>query len=408
MKNRALIIGSGISGICAALTLSNAGIRVDIVESSDFPGGQAVRLSCKAVERCVGCGACTIEEKLDQIRYAPGVRLMPGTRIKSIQKEIGFKAVLSHKPVFIDPDKCNACGVCLENCPVHGGVLQGSSRHHTPFYAISEKACTFLKDRSCRICEKECPQGAIHLEATETREVVEADALILACGFSTFNPESKPYGYGTFKNILTSVELEEMMRKMGRISLPWNGTDPGRLAFIQCVGSRDEKIHHLWCSEYCCGFALRMADLITSRQPGVELTIFYIDFQTVGNNFESFLKKMNEKIRMIRIIPGDIYPGDQDRVKVTYLDTHTAESIQEEFDLVVLSVGMNPRKEVREMISSFGINPKGNGFIDSEISQQGSSMGIFFAGSITGPMTLSESMASAEKCAWEVLNYLKG
>jgi heterodisulfide reductase subunit A len=151
-----------------------------------------------------------------------------------------------------------------------------------------------------------------------------------------------------------------------------------------------------------------MADLITSRQPGVELTIFYIDFQTVGNNFESFLKKMNEKIRMIRIIPGDIYPGDQDRVKVTYLDTHTAESIQEEFDLVVLSVGMNPRKEVREMISSFGINPKGNGFIDSEISQQGSSMGIFFAGSITGPMTLSESMASAEKCAWEVLNYLKG
>ncbi|MEW5909981.1 MAG: FAD-dependent oxidoreductase [Thermodesulfobacteriota bacterium] len=406
-KKKVLIVGAGVSGLSAALDLADFGIKVDLVDSSDFPGGQTVRLSCKAIESCVNCGACIIEEKLNQVRQFPSIRLMPRTRIKSIRKDGTFKAELQHKPVFIDPVRCNACGLCLEKCPVNGGILQGSSTHHIPFFAVSEKRCVFLKDRSCRICEEVCPEKAIHLEAVETFESVEADAVVLACGFNVFNPEQK-YGYKLFKNTMTSLELEDMVRRQGRVSLPWNGQDPGRIAFIQCVGSRDEKIKHLWCSKYCCGFALRMADRITSRQPDVEITVFYIDFQTIGNNFESFLSMLKKKIRMIRIIPGDVFPGERDRLKLTYVDNRTSESVQEEFDLIVLSVGMEPREGVEEMISSLGIDRERSGFIDAETSEKGSSLGLFFTGSVTGPMTIAESMADAGKCAWEVLNYFKG
>ncbi|OGP62292.1 MAG: hypothetical protein A2V65_05105, partial [Deltaproteobacteria bacterium RBG_13_49_15] len=338
MKNeKVLIVGGGTAGLTAALELANSDIRIDVVDRSDFLGGHAVRLSCKAVSGCVKCGACIVEEKLDQARRHPRIRLMPGTQIRSISRNRRFNAELRHKPVFIDPVKCNACGVCMDTCPVEGGVFRGSSKHHVPFYAISEKACIYLKDRSCRKCEKACPQKAICLDLAETMEPVEADAVILAYGFSPFCPENKPYGYGIFKNVITSLELETMVRGKGRVTLPLDGREPGSIAFIQCVGSRDAKLHHLWCSKYCCGFALRMADLIKARQPLSEITLFYIDIQTFGNDFGSFYDRIREKIRMIRIIPGDIYPSQGDQLKVTYFDNAIAETVQEEFDLVVLS-----------------------------------------------------------------------
>ncbi|MBW2365724.1 MAG: hypothetical protein JRF25_11850, partial [Deltaproteobacteria bacterium] len=111
-----------------------------------------------------------------------------------------------------------------------------------------------------------CPEGAIDLDAGETTLSAHANAVILATGFKPFNPVDKPYGYGKFKNVITNLDMERMLRRDGRAIKPSNGVEADRIAFIQCVGSRDAKLNHLWCSKVCCGSALRMAGLVKARQ----------------------------------------------------------------------------------------------------------------------------------------------
>ncbi|MCP3951084.1 MAG: CoB--CoM heterodisulfide reductase iron-sulfur subunit A family protein [Desulfobacterales bacterium] len=407
MAKKVLVIGGGVAGLTAASEMADLDIDVEIIEQSDFPGGHAIGYTCKATDQCVKCGACMVEEKLDRVVQNPKIKLMAGTRIQDISNANGFSVTLQKKPAFIDPVKCSNCGICLEKCPEKGAVTQGFSKSHTPFYAISGEKCLYLQGQSCSVCRETCPESAINLDAVETTASTRADALILATGFTPFSPGGKPYGYGKFKNVITNLEMERLLRRNGRVLKPSSGTEVEHIAFIQCVGSRDAKLNHLWCSKVCCGSALRMAGLVKARQPETRITFFYMDVQTFGRDFELFYDKIREDVRLIRAIPGDIYPAAEDQLRVTFFDNASSESVQEAFDMVVLSVGMTPCDGMAQTVETLKLPLAETGFA-KQTGQGGLTpeKGIFTAGAVTGPMSISESIASAGKTAFDVVKYL--
>ena len=282
------------------------------------------------------------------------------------------------------------------------------SRNHSPFFAINEKECLYLADQSCRQCQEACPEKAITLEARAGQITCEADAIVWATGFTTFNPQNKPYGYGVFKNVVTNMELEDILRREGQVIRPSDGQPARKIAFIQCVGSRDAKLNHLWCSKICCGSALRMAGLINARQPESEISFFYIDVQTFGRDFVPFYRRVQEEVRMIRAIPGDILETPEGQLRVTYITAESHETIEEIFDCVVLSVGLQPCKENLEVAGQLNLKMGDSGFvIPSEMDAEASGHGVFSAGAVAGPMSIADSIASAGETSLKILKYME-
>ncbi len=402
-----LIIGGGVAGLSAAVELANLGIPVELVEKSDFLGGHAIGYACKAINNtCVKCSACMVEEKLQSAVSHSNIKILTGSQVQSISKNDRFSASIRQEPLYIDFQKCTNCGLCLDRCPIDRAILQGFSKNNHPFYAVNKERCLYFKDQSCTICKDECPETAIDLEKKASEHTIEADAVLIATGFQPFNPKDKPYGYGRFKNVVTGLELERMLKQSGRVKKQSENKLFQKIAFIQCVGSRDVKLNHLWCSKVCCGSALRMARLIKERQPETEITFFYMDVQTFGKDFEQFYKEVQENIRMIRAIPGDFYEMDDQRLKVNFVDNPTHETTEEIFDLVVLSVGITPIENIGTLSRMFKIEPDEFGFLktdDKEISV--SKTGVFTAGTVQGPMSISETIAGAQSAVWKILKY---
>jgi heterodisulfide reductase subunit A len=399
-EKRVLIIGGGVAGLSAALELARFGIQSAIVEKSPFAGGHGIQFACKATDRCVKCGACVVEEKLREVCANPEIRLLAATEVISIEKKNRFSVMLRRSPVSIDPAACNDCGACYTACP-EGAVQQGFSAAHNPFYGVTENRCSRSKGSSCTICRDACPQEAIAFAPEPAVEETAADAVIAAFGFTPFVPTDKPYGYGMFDDVVTNLELERMLRRQGRPLRPSNDTLPDKIAFIQCVGSRDARRGHLWCSKICCGSALRLAGLIRHRHPQIEVTVFYIDIQTFGKDFDTVYPKHQADLRFVRAIPGDILPAQSGRLNVVYATDGSHEGREEEFDLVSLSVGITPCAGAEKTLSALGIDPPENGFPGASRYP-----GVFLAGAAAGPMSIAESVADAGRSAMEAAAFL--
>ncbi|MEJ2095937.1 MAG: FAD-dependent oxidoreductase [Deltaproteobacteria bacterium] len=397
------IIGGGVAGLSAALDLAHFGVRVDVVERSGFLGGHAIRYTCKATDQCVRCGACMVEEKLKAVLAQSTIRFYKHRRCIRHRKNGRFLVELQQDPLCIDPQKCNNCGICFEKCPEQA-INRGSSAHHHPFYFLDTHTCSRAGNADCNICSKSCPQGAIRLDAAPHIETGTTDAVLLTTGFSPFAPEDKPYGFGLFQNVVTNLELEAIFRQCGSALRPSDQSAAERIAFIQCVGSRDAKLNHLWCSRVCCASALRMAGRIKFDRPETEISCFYIDIQTFGKDFETFFTRIKHDIRFVRSIPGDVFELEDKRLKLIYTDPVTHESCEEQFDLVVLSIGLCPNMDAVEETGPLELKPDSDGFFSKGSPKD---TGVFVAGTATGPMSIPESIASAGSAAKEILSYLE-
>ena len=403
MAKEVLIVGGGVAGLTAALELAQMNLRTTIIEKENFPGGHAIRFTCKATEACVKCGACVVEEKLKCALAHPDITIQTGSKVCKVEKSGAFSVTFESSPVVIDPQKCNNCGVCFQKCPFDA-IDRGSSAHQSPWYALNREKCRYILDGSCTLCQAECPEKAISLDEQKATHTASADAVLIATGFQAFDPIDKPYGYGRFPNVITNLELEQLLRRKGAVLRPSDDQIPERIAFIQCVGSRDAKLGHLWCSKVCCASALRMARLIKKRRPETDLTVFYMDIQTYGKDFDLFYDESKEEIHFQRAIPADIYPDKEDQLLVTFFDPSTRKSRQEQFDLVVLSVGLLPGPDNPNLGDIFGLNVSGDGFLYN--SDERNVDGVFVTGTARGPMSIAESIANAGQAAWQVYCHL--
>ena len=297
----------------------------------------------------------------------------------------GHAAQLSCKAT----DRCVECGACMVHQKLHSVV-----RHPNISVFLGSQIKTVKRHHSYTIEFEQKPLASLSR--------VDADAIIVATGFQSFDPEFKPFGYKRFDNVITNLELERMLRQEGRARRPSDDNPPKSIAFIQCVGSRDAKLNHLWCSRVCCASALRMANRIKWDQPDTDISIFYIDIQ---EDFNSFNMDGRHPPRLHRTIPGDIFETDGKQLQVTYYENREEDK---RFDMVVLSIGMMPRLDNYSLFKQLGLSLSENTY---SYTYDGAGIplyeGIFPAGAVTAPMSIAESIASAGKAVRDVTVYLE-
>jgi heterodisulfide reductase subunit A len=237
------------------------------------------------------------------------------------------------------------------------------------------------------------------------------DAVVVATGFTPFDPRVKStYRYDDLENVVSGLDLESGKRAKGTVLRPSDGKPPKKIAFIQCVGSRDERLGNLWCSQVCCPYALRTAQAMKHKDPELDITVFYMDIQNTGNDFPVFYQKCKDEMKFVRNIPVDMYKTDDDRVRTRFMAAEgSSEAVDDDFDLVVLSVGIMPAADNASLSELVGAPLNGDGFFacSDMLNRTATGQdGVFMAGTATGPKTIAESIVHAGQSAGEVMKYL--
>jgi heterodisulfide reductase subunit A len=318
-------------------------------------------------------------------------------------------------------DRCIACGLCAEKCPrkvrnEFDAALGDRKAIYLKYpqtiplkYAIDAAHCLYFQKGKCRVCEKLCPTGAIQFAEESQERILQVGSLILAPGFETFNPSDLDiFGYRRYPNIITSLELERILSasgpSRGHLVRPSDHTPPKKMAFLQCVGSRDiNRADRGYCSAVCCMAAIKEALIAKehSKDP-LELTLFHMDIRTYGKDFEKYLFQAEEKgVRFIRCRIHSVYarPGARD-LSIRYVDEE-GRVREEDFDLVVLSVGLKVSEDARKMAGRLGVELDGHGFArtSSFAPVETNLPGIYSAGCFSDPKDIPFAVMEASAAA---------
>ncbi len=343
--------------------------------------------------------------------------------MESLSGEAGdFTVTLRQSPRYVDMSKCIGCGVCAEKCPkkVADAYNVGLAKRKAIYvqysqtvplkYAIDQDACIYFKKGTCKACEKHCPSGAIKLDDAEQLLTRRVGAVVLAAGFQPFNPKNLGgYGYGRYPGVVTSLEFERVLSASGpfggHLVRPADKAEPKRIAWLQCVGSRDTKAgSHSYCSGVCCMYSIKQA-VIAKEHAGddLETAIFFMDMRTYGKDFDRYYEKARQSgVRFIRsrihsLMQPDPETGQQ---KISYLDESGA-SHQEAFDLVVLSIGLEAPEGFRSLAEKLGVELDRHGFASaaSFAPVASSRPGIYVCGALAGPKDIPYSVMEASAAA---------
>jgi len=386
-QKKVIVIGGGIAGLTAAWEMARKNIAVDIVEKADFLGGHAIQYSCKATDECRQCGACSVEAMLKNVVNEPLITVHLGTQVEKVNQNGQFE--ISLKAGDITNPNGEKCADAYETDPIGCAAARGYSRHNAMFYDA---------------------KGQLDPEKTGKTENLAADAIILASGFQPFPAEKKPtYNYGIFDNVITGMDLERCKRVHGGLFCPSDKRVPEKVAFIQCVGSRDERLGNLWCSQACCPYALRSAEALKYKYPDMDITIFYMDIQNTGKDYSVFYEKCRENLNFIRTIPVDMYKTEDDKIQTRFMDDE-GKPTEDIFDLVVLSIGITPGADNKQLTEILGLELDEDGFFQaSDILSPTLTVkeGIFIAGTAQGPKTIDVSMAHAGQAAREAIRFVR-
>jgi len=416
-----LVIGAGISGATVAERLSRAGQQVYLIEKQATIGGHVVEMGCKATDVCLRCNVCVANELLRSVVASPNVRIHTLTEL--IKLEAGtngsrYTAVLKHKPTFVDREKCIGCQACVGVCPEKCINLTGL-RVLPAVPVFNYSLCRRAKGKECSICEQTCPVDAINMQDKSSQSQIDIDAVVIATGYEPYDPAVDcSYGYRRAANIITGIDAERQLAIEGEITRPSDGKQPKRIAFIQCVGSRSELVHRRpddtdYCSAVCCAYALRMAQLIKYKDNGAELTVFYMDIQNFGKGFDDFYKKCKDKMTFIRSRPYEIKQGQNGTLQVRFTPQSLPEDkiqvCEQEFDLVVLAVGIRPRPDATKLAEALLIPVDEQGFFGLKDASPMPALqreGIFVAGACESPKDIQSCMAQAEAVSAAVISEL--
>ena len=319
--------------------------------------------------------------------------------------------VVKH-PRYIDEDKCVGCGICAAKCPkkVPDAFNLGMSKRkavYVPFaqtvplkYTIDRSQCLYFKaiDKGkkgkCKACEKFCENDAIDFEQKETILNLNVGAVILAPGFQAFDPSNlEAYHYTAFKNVVTSMDFERILAATGptdgHLLRPSDGEPPQKIAWFQCIGSRDvNQCDNAYCSSVCCMYAIKEAMIATEHAHGpLDTAIFFMDMRTYGKDFEKYYNRAKDSgTRFIRCRVHSVEENEDESLKVRFVN-ESGEALAEDFDMIVLSVGLEPSKSAMALSNKTGITLDPDGFAQTSpfIPVATSRPGIYVAGCFQGP-----------------------
>jgi heterodisulfide reductase subunit A2 len=426
-----MIVGGGISGIQAALDLGTAGFKVYLVDKSPTIGGHMAQLDKTFPTN--DCSMCIESPKFVECNRHPNIEIMSYTEVDKVEGVAGdFKVTLTKKPRYVNESKCTGCTVCVEFCPAtypdqfNQGISDNKAVHiyfaqAIPLKPYIDDSCLYLKEGKCKVCQAVCKTNAIDFTQTGEKIEVSVGAIILAPGFEPFDPKVREeYHYGDFQNVVTSMDYERLLCATG----PYEGEilrasdkkHPHNIAWLHCVGSRQViQGGNSYCSAVCCTYTQKQVILTKDHDADAHCTIFHNDIRSYGKDFERFYQR-TERLpgtRFIRSYPSIVKENPVTKNVTVRYSTFDDGVKEEEFDMVVLSVGLNPPHNFQGLADTFGIELNGHGFckVNSFNPMETSRAGVFVSGAFQGPVDIPESVVTGcgagSQCG-ELLNYRRG
>jgi heterodisulfide reductase subunit A len=342
-----------------------------------------------------------------------------------------FAVKVFQRARYIDMDKCIACGTCAEKCPrkVPDEYNSGLSKRKAAYvqfpqavplkYVIDKDHCIYFEKGKCRACEKFCPTDAVNFDEQDRELTLEVGAVVLAAGTEHYDPKTYDiYGYGASPNVVTAMEFERILSSggpfEGHLVRPSDHSEPRRIAWIQCVGSRDP--HHCgngYCSSVCCMYAIKEAAL-AKEHAGADLdaAIFYMDMRTPGKEFEKYYNRARDEkgVRFIASRPHKVEPIAESGNLMVHFTTAEGRVLQEEFDLVVLSIGLQTSPETVALAERLKVELNADRFAQTSPFRpvETSRAGVFVCGAFQGPKDIPVSVMEASAAAAECGELLAG
>ncbi|MDY7080603.1 MAG: FAD-dependent oxidoreductase [Chloroflexota bacterium] len=443
-----LVVGAGISGMQSALLLAEAGHKVYLLDSAPGIGGSMHLLDLTFPTD--SCGLClmlpgraaycpTIECDLHQ-----NIEILPYAEVVGVEGEPGNLTVaVHHKPRYVRVDLCNNCGLCAQVCPVERpdlvsgydvsdfkfdvaktsglkpetgrtAIYRPPTRAIPSAYVIDMDYCT-----RCGKCVEVCPTGAVELGMEESRSEIEVGAVILSPGFEPFDARLKgEYGFGHYDNVLSSIQFERMVSIAGStgatIVRPSDGQTPRRVAFIQCVGSREaphspprlpggEKGGVGYCSSACCMYTAKQVAVAKHIQPDLDVTVFFMDIRAHGKDFDEYFDGVESLpgVEYRRCLVSSVHQHQQTRnLKLNYVN-EGGDVGEEDFDLVVLAVGFAPPAGFQQLGQALGVELNQYGFCvtDTFAPSESSQPGVLVGGAFREPKDIPGTVVEASAVA---------
>jgi heterodisulfide reductase subunit A len=430
--SKILVVGAGISGIRSALDLALMGYNVALIDKAAYTGGTVVRLDHQfPSDACGICRMLPLAERDDQSQHCmrrgvvhENIEVLRSTELVALEGEPGrFTAILRSKPTMVDRERCIGCGRCADVCPVQvpADLNAGLAMHKAIYlplpydlpnnYVVDLDACT-----RCGECQIACPTNAIDLGMNAREQEINVGAVIMAAGFGMFDPAS---GNDTYcydhPNVVTSLEFEHLMSRggpnQGQLLRPGDGKPIDKVAWLQCVGSRDRQVNGDFCSSACCMYSIKQAVLAKESAGGLlDAAIFYMDMRTYGKNFQTYRDRAEKEqgVRFKRSRIHSVIPvSPKGALRLSYVEDHGGMT-EETFDLIVLAAGQRPSPDAKSLaeIAKIELNPWG--FLKPQtfsLTKSGRE-GIFASGSFSGLRDISESVIAANSASLAASNFL--
>jgi heterodisulfide reductase subunit A2 len=430
----ALVVGGGIGGMRAALDLADAGLKVYLVEHTSCLGGRVAQLGfmfpqhdcvlCRGTsDHGYGCTRPSISPAYIHHNQHPNIEILTNTHIIDVEGQAGdFSVSLRQEPRYIDPIRCINCDLCAQICPVElPNTYQLGMTKRKAAYKVSARATpdAYFIDRGpycddCGKCVEVCPPNAIDLNEQPHLLTVEVGAIILALGFEVYQPSGlSELGHGRYTNVLSAMEYERLASRSGPtegvLIRPSTGQPPRNVAWLQCIGSRDQA--NAYCSSICCMYATKEAILAKQRLgEKVDCSIFIMDERAFNKEYSAYFSRArnhhNIKYNYCRVSQITEDPLTKDLI-LEYADTK-GNLRQEHFDMVVLATGLQPPGSAKELTQMLGIELNQYGFCQTDkfTPLQTSRPGVFVCGAFSSPKEIVETIIDASGAAAEVMRLL--
>ena len=421
-KYDVMVVGGGIAGEEAAINLAELGYSIILVEKDLSLGGKMIHLS--KVFPTLDCAACITTPKVSETARHPNIHIFTNSEAKDIQRNGNndFSATLVEHPRYVT-SSCTGCQVCEEKCPVvvqdqYQYDMVGRKAIYIPFSIANPRIAAIDIENCilCGLCEKICPADAIDFSQEIEETTIHIRSVIIATGFNLFDASIiQRLGFGRYKNVITSMQMERQLvptRPFNTVLRPKDGKMPDNIAYVLCTGSRDDSVGNPICSQVCCMYSTKQAQLLMGALPMADVTIYYIHVRAFGKGFCEFYQQSRSMgVDFIKGKVGKITEKEDGNLLIRYEDIEEGKLKEAEHDLVVLSVGILPNTDFTQMFESTKLEQDDFSYVKQTdvlcCPAKTTIDGVFVAGTASGPMDIPDSILSAGAASAETASYLR-